>query len=397
MKKRIALIVMLISISSCKIAFAAETGVVTGSSLRVREKSSLSSSISGHLSKATKVEILGKEGEFYKIAYKGKVGYVHSSYINIQKNTTPSRGEDTAQAPATEKSGEITADYLNVRSGAGVSYAVNGVIKRGSKVTLYEKVNGFYKINYGGKISYVSADYVKIIDEKNDSPSSPSSPTSPSPVVTPEVGTTGIGTVKVSDFLSVRSTASISNNIMGRVYPNNKVNIYGSEGQFYKIKFDNKWGYIYKSYVSVVNNPDAKDEKVKADEVVAFASKFMGTPYLWGGATPALFDDAGKYLSGGFDCSGLVQYAYKNFSINLPRTTMDQVNVGESVNIDSLQIGDLIYFRTNLSQPSQVSHVGIYTGNNNFLHAPKTGDVIKISQLTGYYKNNFVIGRRMIK
>ncbi|MEK6263417.1 MAG: SH3 domain-containing protein [Clostridium sp.] len=363
MKKRIAFLVMLITIASSQIASATETGVVTGGGLRVRQTSSLSSTIEGHLSKNTKIEILGKEGQFYKIAYKGKIGYVHSSYINVVKSITASRGEDSVQAPSLEKQGEITASYLNVRSGAGLSYAVNGVIKRGSKVTIYEKTNGFYRIMYEGKTSYVSALYVKVVDGKtvtSSNISTTSTVISRGSVSAPETESTGTGTVTASDFLNVRQTASISNNILGEVYLNNKVEIYGSQGSFYKIKYASGWGYVYKSYVSVANNVKQEDAGLTGDKILDYASKFMGIPYLWGGTTPV-----------GFDCSGFVQYVYKNFGIDLPRVTMDQVNVGTAVSINNLQKGDLIYFRTNTAQPSQVSHVGIYTGDNKFMQAPK--------------------------
>lgn len=133
------------------------------------------------------------------------------------------------------------------------------------------------------------------------------------------------------------------------------------------------------------------------NNIVSYSNTFLGMPYLWGGTTPALFDTTGKYLSGGFDCSGFVQYIYKNFDINLPRTTMEQVNKGASINIYSLETGDLVFFKTNPAVHSEISHVGIYIGNNKFMHSLKDNDVIKTSDLTGYYKDNFVIGKRLIK
>ncbi|MCJ7691759.1 MAG: C40 family peptidase, partial [Clostridiaceae bacterium] len=228
---------------------------------------------------------------------------------------------------------------------------------------------------------------VNVIENKTVTVSNISTSTSISrgDVSAPQTESTGVGTITASDFLNVRRTASISNNIMGEVYPNNKVHIYGAEGKFYKIKYANEWGYIYKSYVSVVNNAKQANTQITGDMIVTYASKFMGIPYVWGGTTPL-----------GFDCSGYVQYVYKNFGIDLPRVTMDQVNVGTAVNINNLQKGDLIYFRMNKAQPSQVSHVGLYIGDNKFIQSPKTGDVVKISELNSFYIDHFVIGRRMI-
>lgn len=415
MKKRIAFIVMLLSISSTHIALA-DSGVVNTSSLNIRQKPSLSSSITGSLSKNAKVDTLGKEGDFYKISYKGKTGYVHKTYIKIVKSTPV---PTIVKSTSIEKYGQITATDLNVRSGAGTTYPVIGTIKFGSKVTISGNSNGFYKIIYGDKTSYISSLYVKITGQKTVNSNStspitkpitkPITPAKPATPATPELKSTGVGTITASDFLSVRKTASLGNDsfAIGRMYPNQKVEIYGEQDGFYKIMFSGQLGYIYKSYVSVVNTSSTEaeyvadgqqyDTKTTGTELVTYSNTFLGTPYVWGGATPAKFNASGEYISGGFDCSGFVQYSYKNFGINLPRTTMDQVNKGISVNINDLQKGDLVFFMTNTAAPAEVSHVGIYIGNNKFTHCPKPGDVVKISELTGYYKENFVIGKRIIK
>ncbi|MBZ9636854.1 C40 family peptidase [Clostridium sp. FP1] len=398
MKKRIALIVMILTMVSSQIA-AADSGVVNTDSLRVRQNPSLSSSIIGFLSKNTKIDTLGKQGDFYKINYNGKIGYAHTSYVNIVKNTSPTKSVVSVKPDYIEKYGVITANVLNIRSGAGTTYPVIGSIKLGSKVTMYENTNGFYKITYSGKTSYISELYVKVVNENSTSSVTP----------TPVTKATGVGTITASDFLSVRKTASLDSNVivMGKKYPKEKVDIYGTQGEFYKIKYDGEWGYIYKSYVSVVDTTSNKAEyvedgqrystKTTGNDLVSYSNTFLGTPYIWGGEAPANFNAAGEYLSGGFDCSGFVQYSYKNFGINLPRTTMDQVDIGASVNINNLEKGDLVFFITNSAVPSEVSHVGIYIGDNKFIHCPKPGDVVKISELTGYYADNFVIGKRIIE
>jgi len=136
---------------------------------------------------------------------------------------------------------------------------------------------------------------------------------------------------------------------------------------------------------------------ISGADLVIYSNTFLGMQYLWGGTTPAILDTTGNYISGGFDCSGFVQYIYKNFGIDLPRTTMDQVNEGTPININNLEEGDLVFFMTNLALPYEISHVGIYIGNNKFIHSPNSSDVIKISELTGYYKDKFAIGKRMLK
>src|SRR5665647_2873123 len=126
MKKRIAFIVMLLSIASSHVALA-DSGIINASSLRVRQKPSLSSSTITSLSRNTKIDTLGKENDFYKINYKGKTGYVHSSYVTISKNST-----SHIAATSVGKSGTITTQYLNVRSGSGINYPVASVITMGT-------------------------------------------------------------------------------------------------------------------------------------------------------------------------------------------------------------------------------------------------------------------------
>jgi cell wall-associated NlpC family hydrolase len=111
--------------------------------------------------------------------------------------------------------------------------------------------------------------------------------------------------------------------------------------------------------------------------VVGVAMHYLGVPYVWGGSSPR-----------GFDCSGLVMYAFAAIGISLPHSSYAQFNMGTPVSIGQLQAGDLVFF-------SGASHVGIYIGGGQFIHAPHTGDVVKISSLSGYYSSAWAGGRRI--
>jgi cell wall-associated NlpC family hydrolase len=100
-------------------------------------------------------------------------------------------------------------------------------------------------------------------------------------------------------------------------------------------------------------------------------------PYVFGGATPA-----------GFDCSGLVEYVYAQLGIALPHYAAAQYQYGVAVPRADLQPGDLVFF-------DGLNHVGIYIGGNSFVHAPHTGDVVKISTLSGWYDVTYVGARRI--
>lgn len=117
-----------------------------------------------------------------------------------------------------------------------------------------------------------------------------------------------------------------------------------------------------------------------SDAVVAYASNFLGTPYVWGGTSP----------QPGFDCSGFTSYVYRHFGISLPRVSASQATVGTAVDKSDLQPGDLVFFK----KPGRaIHHVGIYVGDGAYIHSPQTGDKVKISILTS--RSDFYTARRV--
>ncbi len=110
---------------------------------------------------------------------------------------------------------------------------------------------------------------------------------------------------------------------------------------------------------------------------VGIAMQFLGTPYVYGGASPA-----------GFDCSGLVMYAFAQIGVSLPHNAAAQYGSGTPVDQSQLQPGDLVFF-------NGLGHVGIYVGGGSFIHSPHTGDVVKISSMSGWYASTYVGARRL--
>ncbi len=115
------------------------------------------------------------------------------------------------------------------------------------------------------------------------------------------------------------------------------------------------------------------------DMVVERAKECLGTPYAWGGTSPS-----------GFDCSGLVRYIYQQIGYNISRTTYTQVKEGVEVVRENIRQGDLIFFKRN----GDVHHVGIYIGNGQYIHAPQTGEVVKISNLSD--RSDYYTARRIV-
>ena len=111
--------------------------------------------------------------------------------------------------------------------------------------------------------------------------------------------------------------------------------------------------------------------------VVGIAMQYLGVPYRWGGSSPS-----------GFDCSGFVMYVYSKVGVSLPHNAAMQYSYGSPVSYANLAPGDIVFF-------NGLGHNGIYIGGGQFIHSPHTGDVVKISSMSGWYSSTFVGGRRL--
>ncbi len=111
------------------------------------------------------------------------------------------------------------------------------------------------------------------------------------------------------------------------------------------------------------------------------SKKHLGTKYVYG---------AKSGNTNSFDCSSFMLYLYRKIDINLPRTSREQAKKGKKVDLNELEIGDLIFFKTN----NRIHHVGMYIGENQFVHASSAGKRVMISELKGFYKNHYALAKR---
>lgn len=183
-----------------------------------------------------------------------------------------------------------------------------------------------------------------------------------------------VGKVLECDFLNVRDTNSSKGNVIEKIYKNNYVEILKSEGDWYKVVTESgKTGWVNSSYVTIPGEMSAK-----AEAALKVAKAQMGKPYRWGATGPS-----------SFDCSGLMYYSYKNgANVKLPRTSREQSKFGKKVSKSELKPGDLVFF----GKGNSVSHVGMYIGNDQYIHAPQTGDVVKVSKLSA---RKMIVARRV--
>lgn len=134
------------------------------------------------------------------------------------------------------------------------------------------------------------------------------------------------------------------------------------------------------------HNKELKEQKRKEtiENIVNTALNQRGKKYVWGAEGPDTFD-----------CSGLMQWSFAQHDYTLPRVAADQAQTGKHLSRSELKRGDMVFFKTDKEDPDRISHVGLYLGNGKFVHAPRTGDVIKVSYLSNY-SSKFAWGVRVV-
>lgn len=132
-----------------------------------------------------------------------------------------------------------------------------------------------------------------------------------------------------------------------------------------------------------LSQPTPKGVDPQAAKAIELAKHYLGSAYVYGGASPKT----------GFDCSGLLQYVWGQNGVKIPRTAAEQYHAGKPVAANQLQAGDALYFQTEGAQ-NGVTHAAMYIGNGQILESPHTGDVVKIAPLAGYYQQHLVGARR---
>jgi len=336
----------------------------TGSSkLNLRAEATSASSVLTKIPGGSTVDILNTElNGWYQISFSGMTGYVASQYVDITEQAAPTYGR-------------IIDGPLNVRSAPSTSGSKCGKLAAGQEVEILESLNGWYRIAQG----YVSADYVTLIDAVAPAAEVPTEAAAPAETAVPTDDAV-YARVNVSS-LNVRSAPSTNSEKCGKLRAGKVVEVLETLDGWYR--FDG--GYISADYVTIVDE-SALTASSTADQAVELALTFVGSPYVYGGSSPK-----------GFDCSGFTSYIYKQFGISLNRSAAGQLDNGTPVSMSELPPGDLVLFKKAGTGSKRASHVGLYIGNHQFVHASTYGVGVIINDLSdAYYTTGFVGGRRVV-
>ncbi|CEQ13908.1 C40 family peptidase [Paraclostridium sordellii] len=346
--------------------------VVTGNSVNFRKGPGANYNSIGKLNKGDRVEYLETVGSWIKVKHNSNEGFVHSNYISTSSNTGESN-EDTSVK--SEK--QVTGNRVNFRKGPGTSYSIITSLNKGTKVGYISENNGWAKISYNGNIGYMSTNYLATIDSNSGGNNSGNNEDS---TVKSEKQVTG-------NRVNFRKGPGTNYSVITSLNKGTKVGYISESNGWAKVNYNGTIGYMSANYIGDVNsNPGAGESGTSqgADAVISLAKQQLGKPYVWGAEGPS-----------SFDCSGFTQYVFKNAAgKNLPRVSKEQSKFGQSVNKSNLQKGDLIFFDTD--KDGVVNHVGIYMGNNEFIHASSGGKKVIISQLNSYYNSVYTNARRVL-
>ena len=446
----LALIIALLVINSSLIN--AKTLTVNTDTLKLRKEASTESTILELLNYGEKLQYIEENGDWYKVKIRGITGYVHKDYVKVKEENTNtstnnfigntvtsennttitntnntiennvvtntientiSEGQNTVQVSSQPEIAVLKEMKISKDSNIYIIPLINANIiqniKKDSKITVITKTNSWAYVETDEVTGWIRQDILVDINvTSNDTTTTNPKEGTDKPKNEPETPSDTEVTTKTmyvnTASIYVRKGPGTQHEIIDSLILNNGVKVVAENGDWYKVEIAGKTGYIAKRLLSdkkvsttsrgevsreeeqAIGNSTTSDntvQKSKGDEIVEYAKKYLGCKYVYGGSGPNTFD-----------CSGFTMYVLKNFGVTLSHSATAQSKVGTKVERANLQPGDLVFFK-NYRTNTGIGHVGIYIGNNQFVHASTEKTGVITSSLTGSYSSRYVTARRI--
>lgn len=343
-------------------------GTVNEDYVRVRTGPSTGYSIITMLNKGTSLTVTAEVDGWYKISCNGITGYMSGQYIDITDSS--SSGSAGSSETAVNKPGTVNEDYVRFRTGPSTSYSILFMLNSGTSLDVISEINGWYKVNYNGSSGYMSAQYITVSDGSS----------SGSNVEAMDVP----GRV-TENYVRVRTGPSTNYSIITMLNAGTSLRIVGKTDGWYKIEYNGISGYMSADYVTETTGSSSSTPSSKGQEIADFARQYVGYSYVYGGASPWT----------GFDCSGLMYYVYGQFGYSIQRGAGSQYAYsGVYVDKSELQPGDLVFFSDNGFV--SVTHVGMYLGDGQFVHASNPQSGVRLDSLDSSYYSKVYYGAKRI-
>ncbi|WP_409968597.1 NlpC/P60 family protein [Bengtsoniella intestinalis] len=261
--------------------------------------------------------------------------------------------------------GATTGSSLNLRSGASTSDSVITQLNKGVAVSILDMSNpDWYQVSYQGKTGYVSTQYL-IVDQDG------------------LFTTYGAVWDEATSLYSGKTTDSTA---LTALEKGTVVTVNGFSDGWYTCTYADTQGYIRSDYLDLQSTNASAS--VISSSLISYAQQFLGTPYRYGGTSGS-----------GFDCSGFTMTVFGQFGVSLPHSASSQWNSGVGTKVYSvsdLNVGDLVFFRDpSVAGSYPCSHVGIYTGDGQFINASSSQGVSYATLLSGYWGTYFIGGLNM--
>ncbi|MDO5444298.1 MAG: SH3 domain-containing protein [Eubacteriales bacterium] len=350
--------------------------------------------------------------------------------ISSESQSAPSifSSSVTQSASGGSWAGVVTGDYVRFRTGPSISYTIKATLRKGTSVSVSESYGDWYKCTVNGESGFISSQYVTAAQQTSASASSVSGGSSAVSIFqSASTSQQQIAVTKVPQILGYiagsnvrfRSGPGIDYEILGTFQYGNSFYITGYSGDWTAGTANGKSGFVSSQYVregtysapsqtvssissGTAAGTDSTDGQtgqpaesassqqltavpyvpVTGQQIADLAASLAGSKYKWAGASP----------EEGFDCSGFVQYVYKYYGITVNRTSAGQAENGVHIAVADARPGDILCFYSG----SEVSHSGIYIGENKFVHAASSATGVVVTELTGYYADRGYEVRRII-